>query len=311
MQATRRRLLGAALTGSAVTGTAITASAVGVAKSRPETDEVRPDPARPRRIVSLGACLDAILLAVADADQIKALSRYSRDPETSTVVAEAAAFDVVGDSAEEVMHLQPDLILASRRTGLHTRTALTRLGLELSAFPSPETIEKSLEQIATIAGLVGHPERGEALIRRIEDALDTGANAAGEGAPRPLTLIYQNDGLCPGAGTLMDELMTRMGLTNAAARYGVRNWGRASLEQVLADPPDLLLLGEKRHGATSRLDDSIVTHPALRSLQGRMIVQAFPARLLYCAGPTLIASSAIMAEARLRAISERVAKLSA
>lgn len=300
MHATRRRLLGAALTGSAVTGTAITASAVGAARPRPGMDEVSLDPTRPQRVVSLGACLDAILLAVADADQITALSRYSRDPETSTVVADAAGFDVVGDSAEEVMNLQPDLILASRRTGLHTRTALTRLGLELSAFPSPETIEKSLEQIATIAGLVGHPERGEALIRRIEDALDAGAAAAGEGAARPSALIYQNDGLCPGAGTLMDELMTRMGLTNAAARYGIRNWGRVSLEQVLADPPQLLLLGEKRHGATSRLDDRIVTHPALRSLQGRMTIQAFPARLLYCAGPTLIASSAIMTTARER-----------
>lgn len=295
MTSTRRRLLGAALTGSALTGTALASSVGGRA---PDAAPVGHE--RPRRIASLGGCLDAILLAVADPDQIAALSRFSRDPETSTVTREAAPFAVVGDSAEEVLVLQPDLILASRRTGLHTRTALTRLGLELSAFPSPETIEASLKQIRTIAGLVGWPERGEALAGRIEAAIEAGA--APEGTRCPTALIYQNDGLCPGAGTLMDELMTRMGLENAAARYGVKRWGQAPLEKVLADPPELILLGERRVGSTSRLDDRIITHPALRSLQGRMTVKAFPARLLYCAGPTLIASSAIMAEARRRVV---------
>lgn len=298
MTGSRRSLITAAVSGSVAAGAAIASAASRAGQGGSEPRAARQAKVEPRRIVSLGACLDAVLLRVAEADRIVALSRYSRDPDTSTVTAEAVAFDVVGETAEEVMRLEPDLILASRRTGLHTRQALTRLGLELSAFPPPETIADSMEQVRTIAELVGRPERGETLVATIEAAM-TRHQPASLSALCPTALIYQHDGLCPGAGTLMDELLNRMGFENAAARFGVRRWGRVSLERLVADPPQVLFVSEGRRGAGT-LDDRVVSHPALRAVRSHMRLFVFPSRYLYCAGPTLIEASRIMAAARER-----------
>ena len=78
-------------------------------------------PSAPRRVVSLNPCLDAILVEVADRAQIAALSHYARQPQGSTIVAIARTLPETFESAEEVLMLRPDLVLASRHTALATR----------------------------------------------------------------------------------------------------------------------------------------------------------------------------------------------
>jgi iron complex transport system substrate-binding protein len=44
--------------------------------------------------------------------------------------------------------------------------------------------------------------------------------------------------------------------------------------------------------------ERIVRHRALRALQAQMTQEIFPAKLLYCAGPTMIESAATLVRAR-------------
>ena len=93
-------------------------------------------PAVPRRVVSINLCADELLLALADPGQIASLSVYATDPDLSTVVAEAAAFPHHAASAESVVALAPDLVLAGRFTKRDTRDMLTRLGYRLELRPA-------------------------------------------------------------------------------------------------------------------------------------------------------------------------------
>src|SRR5689334_13603243 len=95
--------------------------------------------AAPLRIVSLNPCLDTTLVAVADRAQIAALSHYARDPYGSNIAEIAATLPITYESAEEVIALAPDLVLASRHSALATRNALTRLGIEVALFDVPES----------------------------------------------------------------------------------------------------------------------------------------------------------------------------
>lgn len=127
----------------------------------------------PRRIVSLNACLDAMLVHLADRNQIAALSHYARDPHGSTVAEQAKSLPYTWESAEEVIALRPDLVLASQHSALATRNALKRLEVPVQRFAVPKTIAESLAQVRKVARLIGRPERGEALVARVEAALAT------------------------------------------------------------------------------------------------------------------------------------------
>ncbi len=258
--------------------------------------------ASPRRIVSLNPCLDVILVHVADRAQITALSHYSRDAHSSTIADLARTLPFTYGTAEEVIGRAPDLILTGRYSSLATRNVLDRLDVPTAQFAVPETIRDSLAQVREIAGLVGRPDRGETLVRRIETALATAA--PGPGARPVSALVFMPGGFASGPGTLMDEMMRRAGLENAAGRYGLRRSMSVPLEQVIADPPDVLLAGAPYPGAPSWAE-RVMEHPALSRVSRRMHRAVFPERLLFCGGPVLIQTAETLARARRDALARR------
>lgn len=260
-----------------------------------------PSKAAPRRIASLNNCLDAMLVHLADRGQIAALSHYAREPHGSTVAAQAKTLPYTWESAEEIISLRPDLVLASQHSALATRNALKRLHVPVHRFKVPKSVAESLSQVRKIAGLIGHPDRGETLVSRIEVAIAAAAPPAG--ARRLQALIYQPNGFAAGPGTLVDEMMDQAGFENVARRYGLKTWGNVGLERLLADPPQVLLVGEPAPGARSWAD-RVMTHPALKSISGRMRLVRVPEKLLYCGGPVLIDTAAAMARARVQVLKE-------
>lgn len=250
-----------------------------------------PAAAAPQRIISTNPCVDAVLVAVADAGQIAAISHYSKDPAaTSIPLPVAARFAATSGTAEEIVALRPDLVLAGAHEAPATIAALRRLGVKVQMFGVADTLAAARGQVAAIAAAVGRPERGAALLARIDGAV---AAARRPGPPVP-ALIWQGDGLVPGPGTLADELLRIAGFRNASAGYGLKMWDVLPLEQLAARPPRVLF-------SDARNDERISRHPILRRLAGRVVMAPFHERLISCAGPTIIPALARLQAARGRA----------
>lgn len=254
----------------------------------------KPAWAEPRRVISLSPCLDAILVNVADRDQIAALSHFSRSDDTSTIAALAGTFPVSYETAEEVISFGPDLVLTSRHSSLATRNALRRIEIKTELFDEPTSVAESIAQVRYIAGLVNRTERGEDLVARIEVALKAATPAEGNAAVP--AVIFQRNGFSAGTGTLLDELMQRAGFVNVATRYGA-GWGNIPLEDLIADPPQVLLAGEISPDMPTWAD-RVLRHPALRRLEVRMKRAIFPDRLIYCGGPVIIEAARALLTAR-------------
>ncbi len=252
-------------------------------------------PIHPMRIVSLNMCVDSILIELVSHDRIAALSHYARDPQRSTIAEAAQHLPITYETAEEVVALRPDLVLTSRHSAIATRNALRRVGIRFELFDVPNTIEGSLEQVRQVARLLGTEREGETMVAHITQALEAARLPPGEA---PLTAaVYQPGGLSAGANTVVGELMQLTGLQNIAARYGVTQYRPLPLEALVSSPPDVLLVGETSPGAPMK-GERIVRHRVLRALEAQMTQQIFPARLLYCAGPTMIESVAALVRAR-------------
>ncbi len=243
------------------------------------------------RIVSINPCIDAVLVRVADPAKIAGISSYSRDPAASSIPpAVARRYPATSGTAEEVVALAPDLVLAGGHVAPSTQAALERLHVRIVSFPVPTTIAESNTQTRAIAALAGHPERGAALVTAIERAV--AAARPRDRAPVP-ALIWQGGGLVPGAGTLADDLLRTAGFANLSATYGLQQWDVLPLEYLVARPPRVLFARAGASGARDRL----LGHPALRALTGTTRVRDFPSRLLYCGGPGLVEALGVLAAA--------------
>ena len=239
-------------------------------------------PARPQRIVSLNLCADQLLLALADRDQIAALTQFARDPDMSAAAGQARGLPLIRGSAEEVLARRPDLVLAPpgrTRALIADGPAVAMLDLAPA-----QTYDEIRVQVRQVARAIGQEARGAALIARMDRELAALPQRAGRGAT---AAYYQRRGYLTGTGTLIDDLMRRIGLRNLAVRLGKPPLSRVGLEELALSRPDYLII----ETATDRVTDQgseMLHHPLIADIPRLRLPQAWTV----CGGPAYVRAAA-------------------
>src|SRR5690606_14697762 len=123
-------------------------------------------------IVSLNPCADAILAEVAAPGQLLAISHYSHDPRASSMPIERArGYRATGGTVEEVLALDPDVVVASSFIAPATAQAFRRLGIRVETVGIAGSVADSAAQVRQLAALTGEEARGEALVAEIGQAV--------------------------------------------------------------------------------------------------------------------------------------------
>jgi len=246
----------------------------------------------PKRVLSFNLCADQLVVALADPEQIAGLSPYAADPSLSVVADKARNFKKVDWQAESTILLQPDLVLVGPNDRSVTRRMLSSQGLRVEETPFVSDLNSARAQIRDMAKLLGHPERGEALLADLERArqrLDAVARKDGKTA-----LVVERGGYTQGPASLAATLLAEAGLkppAGAPAGYG----GFIPLEKFLVLKPDLVFLKDPPNAATDQ-GAMFLVHPALRDLYPPERRVALPTRYTMCGGPALVAAFDYMAD---------------
>ncbi|PEQ14010.1 iron ABC transporter [Novosphingobium sp. PC22D] len=278
-----RSLRSGAVIGLAGLGAAL--AWIGAAPAGP-TPAAQPG-ARPRRIVSLNLCADQYLLALADRDQIAGLTRNATDPDLSAAAKDARGLRILGQSAEEILEIQPDLIIGARSRRSPVLAALPAQDYRLVDLAWATSFAQIAAQTRQIADAVGHHGRGAALVARMERDL-AGLPQPGKGR---VAAYYQRRGYLTGTGTLVDDLMQRAGLVNLAGRLDKPALSRLSLEELVAARPDFIIV----EAAAEKVSDQgteMLQHPALRGVRRIVLPQAWTV----CGGPAYVRAARSLVE---------------
>ena len=243
-----------------------------------------PAVAAPERVVSINLCADELVIPLADRETIKSVSYLSADPEESPVADEAKGLPVNYARAEEILPLKPDIVFANRFSAAYTVNLLRRLGVKVVELPNPTDFEGIRANIRQVADLLGHPERGEAMIRHFDETLRR--TQMPEGASRPLAIVYRAGGYTDGGTGLSSEILAHVGLRNMALERGLKQWDHLSVEQLLLDRPDIVVVSAYREEAPSE-EAAVLEHPALRAYLATHRSIAIPAKYWGCGTPAI------------------------
>lgn len=235
----------------------------------------------PQRVISANLCADELVLHLADRTQIASVSALSADPALSTIAPLVADLPKNRGSVEEIVRLQGDLILTGAFLSPFTRALLKERGVDHLALPPWSSLKDGFGQIRAVAARLGHDERGEELIRRIEAARAGLRNLAP--APRSFLVLHRRF-YSPGRATLTSQMAELAGLRDASPDLGLAQGGFARLEQVLTTRPDYLIVSQN-DGAEDQ-GSALLQHPALAALYPASKRLVIPDQLTLCAGPS-------------------------
>ena len=218
--------------------------------------------APPRRIVSsLSPGTTEILFARGLGRFVVGDTVYCDYPTAAKAIAKVGD---VNTNYEKVLALRPDLIVADAVANNRAVARLTQLHQPVLAVSptSLSAVETSLRQIGARTGTA---RQAEAVVVQMEHKARLAARiAAADKRPRPRVLIVVEASplWTAGAGTFMNDLVTRAGGVNVGT--AVRGYGTFSKELVLARPPDVIL-GDAAVQAAFRADPLLGRLPAVRA----------------------------------------------
>ncbi len=243
-------------------------------------------------IVSTNMCADQMVLGLAAPEQILSLSYKSKDPQMSLLAEQARRFPTNYASAEEILQLNPDLVVASRSwSGSRHGQLLQERGIRVLVLSYPNTLAGILHNTETLAAALGRDEAGAALLADIEQRV-----AALGRQRRDFSVLYlRPNGGSAGRDTYVDTVLQLLGLTNLPASAGISGWGRYPLEYLVQQPPDLFLLSyfDREQPLSKALYSR---HPALQAqLQQRPQIR-LPGSYWGCGSWHLVEAAELIAE---------------
>jgi iron complex transport system substrate-binding protein len=247
--------------------------------------------AKPERIVSLSVCSDQYVMALAAHEQIAAISRTSLNPEYSPLFRTAETLPTHGGRLEEILMLEPDLVISGAYVRASTNSFLNELGIPVVRMGVRNSLEIVSQNIELIAKAVGQEDRGVALLAEYLGRLKITARPASDASP--LAAVYRPGGDSPGQGTVVESIMAHVGLRNLASELGVRYDSSLPVELLILNRPDYLII-DSRSPERPSLGQSILDHPGIAktsSLTGKITV---PLSLWLCAGPESIGAAELL-----------------
>jgi len=219
--------------------------------------------APPDKIHSLSLGHTEILAALMDFDRLGAVYSFFVDEEQSNIAALSADHKMIGFDPEEVVALEPDVIVASRFTNADTVAILSGAGNLVVRTALENSALGNVPNILLIGYLIGAEAEAVALVEEIESRMQVISELLpGGDRPRVLSVSKWTSAFAAGSGTTEGGIIEQAGGINAAADSGIEGHLQVSIESIAAINPDVIIVPQPLEGADLFIEE-LISSPAL------------------------------------------------
>ncbi len=200
-------------------------------------------PEKVERIISMAPSFTETLIAMGLGDRIVAIELNSVNLEG--VDPSWPVFDMMAPDAEQMLQLEPDLILASGMSmggGEDPFKPLQDAGICVAYVPSSNSIAGIVEDLLFLGAITGASKESEALVADMQKAIDEIAEIGSTVTEQKS--VYFEIGAAPyiysfGTGVFLDEMIRIIGAVNVFAEH--ESWMSVSEEVAISADPDVIL----------------------------------------------------------------------
>ena len=234
---------------------------------------------RPERIVALQPSDAQALWEIGAQDRVVGMDRSQY---TAYLSGRGDTTNVKNDdltvNTEQVVGLQPDLVLAANTTSVETVRQLRSAGITVYHFGLVTSLDEVARNVETVGRLVGSCESGRESATEFRLSVERAAVAAERADERPDALYYFFE-TTTGTGTHIHDVIETAGGNNVAADAGIEGYAPVSEEVVVDRDPDWIVYPDDatipstdafdgttaiREGQTVSLRSNYISQPGVR-----------------------------------------------
>lgn len=204
-----------------------------------------------RKIISISPSTTEILFAIGAGDRVIGRDSNSLYPEEAQEVQDLGGM-WEGVPIEDILALEPDLVMMGENLSRDTAEELRALGLTVYWQANPADFSGLYENIRQVASMTGNQKEAEDLIKGLQKRVETASDLLTSVGEEPL-VFYELDATDPanpwtaGQGTFISYVITQAkGRNLGDALDG--DWVQISSEELIAQNPDYILLADAMFG---------------------------------------------------------------
>lgn len=230
-------------------------------------------------LASMDYCADQYILALADRDQILALSKdatsvYSLFRERATGIPQLRG------NSEDMLALAPDMVVRQWKGSPAVDALFERAGIMPISIPFAGSPQAALDSLIAFGEQIGRGEQARAYAARRHTMRQQLATWPATGLK---ALYVTPSGYTAGGGTSVDAIIRSAGLDTMATDYDLQGWHPLPLESIIRSAPDVIITSFfDLPGPASRW--SSAQTPQIRDLLADLPVIDLPASHLSCNG---------------------------
>lgn len=247
------------------------------------------------RIVSINLCSDVLVHALQGEEGISSLSYFASDPSYSPIYDLVQSIHINHALVEEIIPLQPDLVLAGKYSNTHAIFFLRHLGLQVQQVDTPFSVDGIEKTIIELGETLGKTQQAAALVADMRQRKKAVQDKV-QGKRRPLVVTLAPSGFTHGKHSMQGDLIEMAGYENLSATVGIIGSGYIDLETLIKYQPEYIIMQYESENHNS-LAQRFLMHPALRQALPNTQAIEIPSRLWACASPYMIDALEILANA--------------
>ena len=226
--------------------------------------------APPQRILTYSLGHDEMLVALAPPERIAALGSLTGEPAYSNVADIAPEYPVFERGAENVLAVEPDLLIVSAFTDADLVALVKDAGVPVVRPALESSAEGNIPNILLLGYILGVEDRALELAAEIESRLSLIADrvppVGDPGRPSVISISRWSDSISvAGGGTSGTGIIESAGGVNAAARDGIDGFQTISTESIAAMNPDFIIIPQDDDGGVALRDD-LLNDPVLATV---------------------------------------------
>ncbi len=254
---------------------------------------------RPSRIVVLSPSITEFLAYIGELDRVVGADSQSMSivwfMNASALLRERGVVDVGGYwwsavNVEKILELKPDLVLADKGAHLPLRKIFEDYNLTVIYLNggSSSSINDVLSDMNIIATVFGKNNYVDKFADEVQSAFLIAQRELMSSTPRKVLVVVgvYNGIWVAGRGTFIDDVLSRLGLENAARTY---SWSAVNIEKILEWSPDIVLV------TPMGIDEKVLKESGLNMLEGRIhLLNETEADIMLRPGPLIAQAPSVI-----------------